>query len=161
MEYEQFEQEKFCPAEDWGGCAEDALLDLENYPVVKMPEIDSGLLPELKLDNERPEEGSAIKDDKAAREALDEVLMSALDGELDAHKVQDLVEYFGQRTDVIAKINQRLEAEGSALRLKVGPEIERPGAEGNPDVSWRGQQYSLIDTSSRETVQRATVWRSR
>ncbi len=103
-----------------------------------------------------PQKGDA---DKEAQERLDSAVKQALEGKLDADTIQDLCDQYGKKTDIVMKINLRLEAEGSNVRLKKSEPMERPGAEGVPGVNWQGFQYSL--TKHGTVVNSATVWRTK
>lgn len=94
-----------------------------------------------------------------AQKLFDQAVKEALEGNLSANSIQDLVEYYGNRTDIVEKINLRLEHEGSKLRLKKSEPIEVPGAEGNADVPWRGHRYTLVNGA--KVVASETVWRAK
>lgn len=145
-------------SEDASEAAQKAIEEIGDALSAFLPKLDNVKLPDIALVSEK--QADPITNDRQAKEALDGAFMNALQGELDAYAIHDLVEYFGDRTDVIAKINQRLEDEGSPLRLSQSGPIERPGAEGNPDVSWRGYTYALKDTQNGKMFDKTTVWRA-
>lgn len=113
---------------------------LEAKPEAK-PEVDFKQLLQQKLDQ------AALKDLGKAADA-------AMNGKLDAKTIDRVARHFGDRTDVIAKINAQLEAQGSKFKVSaqlISAEKREGGAQ-----TWR---YELVHRQSGQTVDKDIVER--